>query len=195
VSAHSVERRTSRGAREPLNAEQQLFGVAAAHHCTPMGCGSSMPVHPVTEGGAETNARQAMAQQIAALRSENVALQEKLTSTRSDLADAKQTIVALQEQLTSTRSELANAVTREQSATGRLSFLASMDKERIATLELELAELETSACSASHGALITLVDTTAQAYPGASPAQVLGDTPVEAAVLEMDPTKSMPFAL
>ena len=30
----------------------------------------------------------------------------------------------------------------------------------------------------------------AQAYPAASPAQVLGDTPVEAAVLEMDPTKS-----
>jgi len=52
------------------------------------------------------------------------------------------------------------------------------------------AELETSACSASQGALSTLVETTAQAYPAASPAQVLGDTPVEAAVLEMDPTKS-----
>ena len=161
-----------------------------------MGCGSSTQVHPATEGGAETNAMQAMAQQIAALRSENVALQEKLTSTRSDLADAKQTIVALQEQLTSTRSELANAVTREQSATGRLSFLASMDKdekdlaERIATLKLELTELETSAFSASQGALSTLVEITAQAYPADSPAQVLGDTPVEAAVLEMDLTKS-----
>jgi hypothetical protein len=30
-----------------------------------MGCGSSMQVHPATEGGAETNAMQAMAQQIA----------------------------------------------------------------------------------------------------------------------------------
>ena len=37
----SVERRTSRGGRPLLNAEQQLFGVAAAHLCTPMGCGSS----------------------------------------------------------------------------------------------------------------------------------------------------------
>jgi predicted nuclease with TOPRIM domain len=125
-----------------------------------------------------------------------VALQEQLTSTRSQLADDKQTIVALQEQLTSTRSELANAVTREQSTTGRLSFLASMDKdekdlaERIATLKLELTELETSAFSASQGALSTLVEITAQAYPADSPAQVLGDTPVEAAVLEMDLTKS-----
>ena len=62
-----------------------------------------------------------------------------------------------------------------------------------ATLKLELAELETSACSASQGALSTLVETTAQAYPAArpaAPAQVLGDTPVEAAVLEMDPTTS-----
>jgi hypothetical protein len=48
--AESVERRTSRGGRPPLNTEQQLFGVAAAHHCTPMGCGSSMPVHPATAG-------------------------------------------------------------------------------------------------------------------------------------------------
>jgi len=62
-----------------------------------MGCGSSMQVHPATEGGAETYAMQAMAQQIAALRSENVELQEQLTSTRCELADA---------------------VTREQVATG-----------------------------------------------------------------------------
>ncbi len=61
--------------------------------------------------------------------------------------------------------------------------------ERIATLKLELAELETSACSAAQRALSTLVEITAQAYPDASPAQVLDDTPVEAAVLEMDPTK------
>jgi ribosomal protein L29 len=46
--------------------------------------------------------------------------------------------------------------------------------ERIATLKLELAELEMSACSASQGALSTLVEITAQAYPAASPAQVLG---------------------
>ena len=100
-----------------------------------MGCGSSTQVHPATEGGAETNAMQAMAQQIAALRSENVELQKQLTSTRSELADDKQTIAALQkqltalastlsenvglrEQLTSTRCELADAVTREQVATG-----------------------------------------------------------------------------
>jgi hypothetical protein len=156
---------------------------------------------------------QAMAQQIAALRSENVELQKQLTSTRSELADDKQTIAALQEQLTalastlsenvglreqltSTRCELADAVIREQVATGRLSVFVNMDKdekdlaERIATLKRELAELETSACSASQGALSTLVETTAQAYPAASPAQVLGDTPVDAAVFEMDPTKS-----
>ena len=50
------------------------------------------------EGGAETNEMQALAQQIVALRSENVALQEQsaLKSTRSEN-------VALQEQLTSTR--------------------------------------------------------------------------------------------
>jgi hypothetical protein len=172
-----------------------------------------MQVHPATEGGAETNAMQAMAQQIAALRSENVELQKQLTSTRSELADDKQTIAALQEQLTalastlsenvglreqltSTRCELADAVIREQVATGRLSVFVNMDKdekdlaERIATLKRELAELETSACSASQGALSTLVETTAQAYPAASPAQVLGDTPVDAAVFEMDPTKS-----
>ena len=56
----------------------------------------SKHVHP--GGGAETNAMQALAQQIVALRSENVALQEQsaLKSTRSEN-------VALQEQLTSTR--------------------------------------------------------------------------------------------
>ena len=120
------------------------------------------------------------------------ALQEQLTALASTLSEN----VGLREQLTSTRCELADAVTREQVATGRLSVLVNMDKdekdlaERIATLKLELAELETSACSASQGALSTLVESTAQAYPAASPAQVLGDTPVEAAVLEMDPTKS-----
>ena len=40
---------------------------------------------------------QALAQQIAARRSENVELQEQLTSTRSELADDKQTIAALQD--------------------------------------------------------------------------------------------------
>ena len=56
-----------------------------------MGCGTSMPVHP--EGGAETDAMQALAQQIVALRSENDALQQQLTSTRSEN-------VALQQRLT-----------------------------------------------------------------------------------------------
>ena len=50
--------------------------------------------------------------------------------------------------------------------------------ERIATLKLELAELQTSAYSASQGALSTSAEITAQAYPAASP----GDTPVEAAM-------------
>ncbi len=74
-----------------------------------------MLVHPETEGGAETDTMQALAQQIAALRSEKVALQEQLTSTRSELADHKQTIVVLKEQLTasaSTRSE--NVALQEQ---------------------------------------------------------------------------------
>jgi len=145
---------------------------------------------------------------------DNVALQqlqEQLTSTRSELADdTEQTIpelqekltvltstlsenVELREQLTSTRCELADAVTREQVATGRLSVFVNMDKdekillERLATLKLELAELQTSG---SQGALSTRAQITAQSYPASSPAQVLGDTPVEAAVLEMDPTKS-----
>jgi regulator of replication initiation timing len=231
----SVERRTSSGGRPPLNAEQQLFCVVVAHHCTPMGCGTSTPVHP--EGGAETDAMQALAQQIAALRSENdalqqqltstrsenvalqqrltstrsesvalqehltstrsenVALQQQLTSTRSQLADDKQTIVALQEQLTSTRSQLAGALTREQVVTGRLAFFVKVDKdekdlaERIAKLKLELAELQTSASSASQ------LSTSAQAHPAASPAQALGDTPVDAAVFEVDPTKSAHAAL
>jgi hypothetical protein len=173
---------------------------------------STMRVYPETEGGAETDAMQAMEHQIDALRSENVALQEQLASTRSELADDKQTIVvlkeqltaltstrsenvALQKQLTSIRSELADAVTREQVVTGRLSFFVRMDKdekdlaERIAKLKVELAELQTSASSASQGALITSAEITAQA---ASPAQVR-HTP--AAVLEIDPTKSAQAAL
>ena len=56
-----------------------------------MGCGTSSPVHP--EGGAESDAMQALAQQIAALRSENDALQQQLMSTRSEN-------VALQQRLT-----------------------------------------------------------------------------------------------
>ncbi len=108
-----------------------------------------------------------------------------LTSTLSEN-------VELQEQLTSTRCELAD-VTREQVATGRLSVFVNMHKdekmllERLAILKLELAELQTSG---SQGALSTSAQITAQAYRAASPAQVLGDRPVEAAVLEMDPTKS-----
>jgi hypothetical protein len=94
----------------------------------------------------------------------------------------------LQEQLTSTRSELADAK-------GRLSFFVRMDKderdlaERIATLKLELAELQTSASSASQGALSTSAEINAQAYPAASPGDI-----VDAAVL-MDPTKSAHAAL
>ena len=104
----------------------------------------------------------ALQQQLTSKRSENVALQEQLASTRSQFADDKQTIVALQEQLMSTRSQLAGALTREQVLTGRLAFFVKMDKdekdlaERIATLKLELAELETSTFSASQGALSTL---------------------------------------
>jgi hypothetical protein len=173
-----------------------------------------MLVHPETEGDAETDAMQTLAQQIAALRSENVALQEQLTSTRSELADDKQTIVvlneqltasastrsenvALQEQLTSMRSELADSVTREQVVTDRLSFFVRMDKdeknmaERIAKLKVELADLQTSASSASQGALIASAEITAQA---ASPAQVR-HTPVDCAVLEINPTKSAQAAL
>jgi FtsZ-binding cell division protein ZapB len=165
-----------------------------------MGCGTSTPVHP--EGGAETDAMQALAQQIAALRSENDALQQQLTSTRSESVALQQRLtstcsesVALQEQLTSTRSQLAGALTREQVVTGRLAFFVKMDKdekdlaERIAKLKLELAELQTSASSASQ------LSTSAQAHPAASPAQALGDTPLDAAVFEVDPTKSAHAAL
>ena len=97
--------------------------------------------------------------------------------------------------LTSTRSQLAGALTREQVVTGRLAFFVKMDKdekdlaERIAKLKLELAELQTSASSASQ------LSTSAQAHPAASPAQALGDTPVDAAVFEVDPTKSAHAAL
>ena len=102
--------------------------------------------------------------------------------------------VELQEQLTSTRCELAD-VTREQVATGRLSVFVNMHKdekmllERLAILKLELAELQTSASSASQ------LSTSAQAHPAASPAQALGDTPLDAAVFEVDPTKSAQAAL
>ncbi len=88
---------------------------------TPMGCGSSMPrqrgaplKYAATEGGAETNAMQALAQQIAALRSENVELQEQLTSTRSELAYDKQTIVTLKEQLTAFTSTRFDNVPLQQ---------------------------------------------------------------------------------
>ena len=57
----------------------------------------SKHVHP--GGGAETNAMQALAQQIVALRSENVALHEQLTSTRSELADAGRTAPTVSEYL------------------------------------------------------------------------------------------------
>jgi len=61
--------------------------------------------------------------------------------------------------------------------------------ERIATLKLELAELQTLASSASQGALSTSAEINAQAYPAASAGDI-----VDAAVL-MDPTKSAHAAL
>ena len=60
--------------------------------------------------------------------------------------------------------------------------------ERIEKLKIELAELQTSASSASQ--LSTSAESTAQTHPASSPAQVLGDTLVDAAVFEMDPTKN-----
>jgi predicted nucleic acid-binding Zn-ribbon protein len=125
-----------------------------------MGCGTSMPVHP--EGGAETDALQALAQQIAALRSDNVALQQQLTSTRSEVADDKQTIVALkgqltaltstrsdnvalQQQLTSTRSELADAqqtivALQEQVTRTRSELADAVTREQFATATIALLQ-------------------------------------------------------
>jgi len=56
-----------------------------------------------------------MSPQSAALRSENITLQQQLTSTRSELADDNQTIVSLKGQLTAlTKTRSKNVELQEQ---------------------------------------------------------------------------------
>jgi predicted RNase H-like nuclease (RuvC/YqgF family) len=111
--------------------------------------------------------------EMAAAQQTSVALKEELTRAHSEMAAAQQTSVALQEELTKTRSELADAATRERFVKDRLAVVDRMDKDekdladKVTALKLQLADLQTSASSASQGASSTSVEITDEVFPAA----------------------------